>query len=58
MQSSQRLFTTSTSCQSEDEFSDEEEQNDADDDPSYVPDPDEEIVENATFEDIDDCLYE
>ena len=35
------LFSSSTPVQSEDELSDHEEEMDEDDDPSYVPDPDE-----------------
>lgn len=31
---------------------------DADDDPLYAPDPDEESDEDAAFDDFDDCLYE
>ena len=51
------LFLSSTPCQSEDGLSDEEDM-EADDDPSYAPDPDEDLDEGADFDDFDDCLYE
>ena len=51
------LFVASTPCQSKDELS-EEEDRDADDDPLYATEPDEESDEDADFNDFDDCLYE
>ena len=56
------FFTTSTPVQSDEELSDDDEVMEQDDDPSYVPDP-EEIDVDATdddigFDDFDDCLYE
>ena len=52
------MFVTSTPCGSDDEPSGSEEEMDADDDPSYVPDPDDERDEDENFADFDDCLYE
>lgn len=51
------MFVTSTPCGSDDEPSDCEEM-DAEDDPLYVPDPDDERDEDEDFADFDDCLYE
>ncbi|KAJ7394869.1 hypothetical protein OS493_000704 [Desmophyllum pertusum] len=52
------FFVTSKPSQSKDEESASEEEMDADDDPSYVPDPDDEMGEDKDFDDFDDCLYE
>lgn len=49
---------TSKPSQSKDEESASEEEMDADDDPSYVPDPDDEMGEDKDFDDFGDCLYE
>ncbi|XP_068757666.1 uncharacterized protein [Montipora capricornis] len=52
------FFTTSTPCQSGDEESDPEEDMETDDDPSYVPDPDDEVEEDPAFDGFDDLKYE
>ena len=52
------MFVTSTPCGSDDEPSDSEEEMDADDDPLYVPNPDDERDEDENFPDFDDCFYE
>lgn len=52
------MFVTSTPCASDDEQSDLEEEVDADDDPLYVPDLEDERDEVEDFADFDDCLYE
>ena len=52
------MFVTSTPCASDDEPSDSEEEMDADDDPLYVPDPDDERDEYEDFANFDYCLYE
>lgn len=55
------FFTTSTPVQS-DELSDNEDEMEQDDDPSYVPDPEEMLADaddnDTGFDDFDDCLYE
>ena len=55
------FFTTSTPIQSDEELSDNEEEMEQDDDPSYVPDPkeiDADDNDDTGFDDFDDCLYE
>ena len=56
------FFTTSTPVQSDEELSENEDEMEQDDDPSYVPDPEEidpDANDNETgFDDFDDCLYE
>ena len=52
------MFVTSTPCSSDDEQSDPEEEMDADDDPLFVPDPEDKRDEDEDFADFDDCLYE
>ena len=52
--------TTSTPVQSDEELSDHEEEMEHDDDPSYVPDPEEIDVDDddTGFDDFNDHLYE
>ena len=52
------MFVTLTPCASDDEPRDSEEEMDTDDDPLYVPEPDDERNEDADFADSDNCLYE
>ena len=52
------MFVTSTPCASDDEPSDLEEEMDADDDPFYVPEPDDERDDDEDLADFDDCLHE
>ena len=51
------MFVTSTPCASDNEPSDSEEEMDADDDPLYVPEADDEREDDEDFADFDDCLY-
>ena len=57
-----RNFSTSTPVQSDEELSDNDEVMEQDDDPSYVPDPEEIDVDanddDIGFDDFDDRLYE
>ena len=56
------FFTTSTPVQSDEELSDNDEVTEQDDDPSYVPDPEEIDVDashdDIAFDDFDDRLCE
>ena len=55
------FFTTSTPVQSDEELSDNEEEMEQDDDPTYVPDPKEIEADDGDdigLDDFDDCLYE
>jgi len=56
------FFTTSTPVQSDEELSDNEEEMEQDDDPSYVPDPKDidadDDDDDTGSDDFDDCLYE
>ena len=56
------FFTTSTPVQSDQELSDNEDEMEQDNDPSYVPDPEEMLADaddyDTGFDDFDDCLYE